>query len=106
MPVYPPQPQESSNAIIALVLAITAWVVCPIVPAIVALVFAAKADREIRTSGGAITGSGMSTAAKVVAWINIGIFAAVILMGVAFFVLAISLGVMEAGMQSFGTMST
>jgi hypothetical protein len=48
----------------------------------------------------------MSTAAKVVAWINIGIFAAVILMGVAFFVLAISLGVMEAGMQSFGTMST
>jgi hypothetical protein len=97
---YPARPQESSNAIVALILAISAWVVCPVIPAIVALVFAARADREIRASAGAITGLGMSTAAKVVAWINIGVLAAVILIMVAFLVIAIALGAMDANLQA------
>jgi len=88
------------------VLAISSWVVCPLIPAIVALVFAARADREIAASAGMITGSGLSTASKVVSWINIGIWAAVILMFGAFLVLAVGLGVLDASMQMNGTANT
>lgn len=77
-----PVPQTSGNAIIALVLAIASWVVCPIVLAIVALVFASKADREIAANPMLVTGSGVTTAAKVVAWINIGIAAAFLVIGI------------------------
>jgi len=42
-PVYAANPQTSSNAIIALILAVVSWAVCPLIPAIVALVFAANA---------------------------------------------------------------
>lgn len=66
-----PQPQTNNNAIIALVLAIVSWAVCPIVAAIVALVFASKAKKEIEQSGGWQTGGGFVTAAKIIAWINI-----------------------------------
>ncbi len=66
-----PQPQTNNNAIIALVLAIVSWAVCPIIAAIVALVFASKAKKEIEQSGGWQTGSGFVTAAKIIAWINI-----------------------------------
>jgi len=76
---YPPPPPTSSSAIVALVLAISAWVVCPVIPAVVALVFASRATREIRGSGGALRGSELTLAAKLVAWINIGFFLLVLL---------------------------
>jgi hypothetical protein len=55
-------------------------VVCPIVLAVVALVFADRARAEIAGSGGWVTGDGMVTAAKVVAWVNIAVFLAIGLM--------------------------
>jgi hypothetical protein len=86
-------PQTSSNAIVALVLSITSWVVCPIIFAIVALVFANMASKEIKASGGRVTGEGLVTGAKVVAWINIGLWAALILVGIfAFAIIAIAGG--------------
>ena len=78
---YPGQPAQaypaaylptSTNAIIALVLSIASWVICPIVPAVVALVLAQSASREIRR--GAATGAGLVTASRVVSWLNIGLF--------------------------------
>jgi len=66
------------------------------------LVFAARADREIRSSAGTITGAGLSTAAKVVSWINIGIFAAVLVMMILFFVIAVALGAVEATLPTNG----
>lgn len=78
----------SSNAIIALVLAIASWVSCPIVLAIVGLVFASKADREIAAGAGRVGGAGLSTAAKVVAWINIGVWLAFLVVGVFILMLA------------------
>jgi len=102
-PAYPPgYPQgygpasTSSSAIVALILAVTSWLVCPIVPAIVALVFAARADREVRGSGGTIQGGGLSMAAKIISWINIGLFAAILLMAVVFFVVAVAIGALDA----------
>ena len=81
--------QTSSSAVVALVLSIASWAVCPVVLAIVALVFAGKADREIRESGGRVEGAGLVTAAKIVSWINIGVFAAVLIL--MFFILIVVL---------------
>jgi len=87
-PAYGPVPQTSNSAIVSLVLAIVAWVICPIIPAIIALVFASKADREIAMSNGWVTGRGLVTAAKIVAWINIGLYAAIVAVGVLVLILA------------------
>lgn len=73
-------PEIEGLAIGALIAAVAAWVICPIVPAIVALVLAANADRTIRDSGGWKTGAGLVTAARWLAWINIGVSAAVVLL--------------------------
>lgn len=72
------QVSTSGNAIAALVLAIASWVVCPIVFAIVALVFASLGQKEIAASGGTRHGGELVTAARIVAWINIGLWAALI----------------------------
>lgn len=81
----------STNAIIALVLAILSWVMCPLIAAIVALFVARSSDKEIVASGGGLGGSGMNTATRIIAWINIGasiiggiVFAALIALGVLF----------------------
>jgi hypothetical protein len=90
-------PQTSSNAIIALILAIVSWAVCPIVPAVVALVLASNAQKEITASGGRIQGGGLVTAAKIVSWVNIGLWAAVLVVGVFFLVLfAVAGGMSES----------
>jgi hypothetical protein len=70
-------PQETeSNAVVALVLAIASWVVCPVIPAVVALVLANTADANIQASGGRKTGEGLTKAARIVSWINIGVYVA------------------------------
>jgi hypothetical protein len=77
---------------VAIILAVISWAVCPIIPAIVALVFAANAAKEIAASGGRIQGQGLVTAARVVSWVNIGLWAAVIVVGGFFLVLAVVAG--------------
>jgi len=83
---YPTQPgygyaarQTEPLAVWGLVVAIIAWVACPIpfVPAIIALVLAGNAQRNIDASGGAKEGRGINTATKIIAWINIGLWALV-----------------------------
>jgi hypothetical protein len=69
-------PETESMAIIALVLAIGSFVVCPVIPAIVALVLANNADASIQASGGRKTGEGLTKAARIVSWVNIGLFLA------------------------------
>lgn len=70
-------PQTEGMAIGALIAAIAAWVTCfPV--AIVALVLASSAKKKIAASGGRMTGEGLVTASKWIAWINLGLWAAVI----------------------------
>ncbi len=74
---YPyPQPasRTSGSAVAALILAIASFLVCPVIAAIIALVLAASAKREIRDSGGWIGGEGLVTAAKIIAWIHLAMF--------------------------------
>jgi len=66
-------PATDGTAIAALILAISSFVICPVIPAIIALVLAGNAKRTIAASGGAKTGEGMVTAARVIAWINIAV---------------------------------
>jgi hypothetical protein len=68
------------------VLSIVSFLVCPLIPAIVALFVAASADQEIRASGGHIGGEGLSKAAKIISWINIGLCAA----GIALLVIGLA----------------
>ena len=73
-PGYPAATATASNdAVVALVLSICSWLFCPVVLAVVALVFAGKAKRAIEASNGWVTGDGMVTAAKVISWINIAV---------------------------------
>jgi hypothetical protein len=86
--------QTSTNAVVALVLAVASWVVCPIIAAVVALIFAHQGDKEIAASGGRVQGQGLITASKWVAWINIGFTAALIVgMGFVFVLIAIAGGI-------------
>jgi hypothetical protein len=73
-PMYGPgygAPATEGTAIAALVLAIASFFVCPVIPAIIALVLSGNAKRTIAASGGAKTGAGLVTAARVISWANI-----------------------------------
>jgi hypothetical protein len=86
-------PQTEGLAIGAFVTSLVAWVVCPVIPAIVALVLASRASQRIRESQGWRTGEGFVTAARVIAWVNIAAFGALI-------VLMIILGAIDGGSSS------
>ncbi len=73
--------QTSTSAIVGFVLSIASWVICPVIPAIVALVLANKAEREVAASGDRLTDSGLVLPTKIIAWINIGVLGAVIVVG-------------------------
>lgn len=88
-------PQTETKSVIALVLAIGSFVVCPLVPAIIALVLASSSKREIESSGGRLTGLGLVKAARIISWINI----VLCLLGVLAFVLLVAF----AGTTSFET---
>jgi hypothetical protein len=72
-PGYQPAPQTDGLAIAALCCAIASFVVCPVIPAIVALVLAHNSRQKIDASGGRLTGEGFNTAARIIAWVHIGL---------------------------------
>lgn len=87
---YAAAPVTNSNATIALVCAILSWAVCPLVLAIVGIVFGRKAQREIAESGGTQGGEGLAKAAVIISWINIGFWIFFGLIYVAIIVIAIA----------------
>ena len=84
---YPAARQTDSKAVIALILAISSWIVCPFITAIIALVLAGQSNRAIDASGGRLEGRSMNTATKVIAWINIvlSILALIAVVGLVIF---------------------
>lgn len=65
--------KTEGTAIAALVLAIASFVVCPVIPSIVALILASSARKKIAESGGTLEGESLCTAATIISWINIGL---------------------------------
>lgn len=74
-PGYGPPGGRSTDtkAILALVLAVGSFVVCPFLPAVGALFLASRSQRDIAASGGRLEGEGLNKAARIVAWINIAL---------------------------------
>lgn len=72
--------RTSGAAISALVLAVASFVVVPFVPAVAAILVAARARRTIAASGGAVRGLNLCAIARVVAWVNLVVVAAVMLL--------------------------
>lgn len=87
---YPPYPgvpyqrQTEGTAIGALICAIGSFVVCPVVLAVVALVLAQHARNHIDAAAGRLTGTGLVTAARVVAWLHLALFALLLVGIIAF----------------------
>ena len=79
-------PQTDGMAIGALACAIAAFLVCPLVPAIVALFLAHNSQQRINASGGQLTGDGLNTAARIVSWIHIGLCA----LGIVVFIILVA----------------
>lgn len=92
---YPPAQSTSTTGIVGLVLAVASWLVCPLLPAIVALVLAHQSDKEIAASQGRVGGAGLNTATRIVAWINVGLYAALILVVGAIFGIAVIAGLLS-----------
>ena len=96
-------PRNSGKSIAILVLGIAGLVfTCAygfgVIAAIVALALAPGANREIRASGGALTGEGMVKAGVICAWISV----ALTLVGVVLIVLLIIGGAVSSNSTSLG----
>ena len=79
-------PRNSGTATMALVFAILGWVCFPCLGPCLALVLGISAKREIAKSGGMIQGTGMATAAIVIALLQLGaaiIILIIVVIGVA-----------------------
>jgi hypothetical protein len=68
---YPPRQETSGKAIAALILGICGFVVCPLVPSILAIVFATQARTEIEASRGRLGGAGQAQAGLILGWIGV-----------------------------------
>ena len=79
---YPVNRETNSNAIIALVCGIAAFVICGL-GAIPAIIFGNKAIDEINASGGTQDGLGMAQAGRIIGWVAVALWT----IGIALFVI-------------------
>jgi hypothetical protein len=63
--------QSSTLAVISLIAGIASYFIVPLLGAIAAIITGGMAKKEIRQSGGRITGLGMANWGVVLGWINI-----------------------------------
>lgn len=94
-PAYSYGPRTNSLAVASLVSGILAWVVCPLLAAVLAVIFGHIARGQIRHSGEA--GGGLAIAGLVLGYVNL---AGVLVVGV-FYVLLVG-GVIIAGLLGGG----
>ncbi|HWQ14936.1 MAG TPA: DUF4190 domain-containing protein [Roseiflexaceae bacterium] len=67
----PPQPANSTAAIVSLVFGILAWTVLPFIGALVAVIAGHMARNEIRRSGGQLSGDGLAVAGMIMGYAQI-----------------------------------
>jgi hypothetical protein len=73
-PVYPTlAKRESSLAIISLIAGILGWTILPFIASIVAVITGHLAKKEIRESGGTMSGDGMALAGIILGYTMIGL---------------------------------
>lgn len=86
-----PGPRTEGKAVAALVCAILSWFVGPIVLAIVALFLARSAEKAIDAQPAQLTGSGLVSGARWVAWIHL-VLAAMVIAFLSAFAIALWIG--------------
>ena len=84
-------PRTDGSAVATLVVAILSWFLLPIVGSVVALVLARSAERSIEAAPLDVSGRGLVTAARWVAWTHLVVVAMVIAF-IAAFVIAVWIG--------------
>jgi hypothetical protein len=89
-PYYPPAIPNSNLAIISLVSGIITWVLFPVIAAIVAVITGHMARREIRDSGGRLSGEGLATIGLVLGYAQLALTVLGICAGLIFFVIAVA----------------
>ena len=76
IPIARPKPNEGS-AIASLIMGIAAFLVCPLVLGVLAIVFGYIGKRNIEDSGGTLGGEAFAVAGIILGWINLAIVAIV-----------------------------
>ncbi len=74
--IVPPNPttkRESTLAIVSLITGILGWTLLPFISSIVAVITGHMAKKEIRESGGNMSGDGMATAGLILGYTMIGL---------------------------------
>ena len=74
LPIARPKPNDGS-AIASLIMGIAAFLVCPLLLGVLAVVFGYIGKRNIEDSGGMLGGEAFAVAGIILGWINIAIFA-------------------------------
>lgn len=86
---YTNQPKDSTLAIVSMICGIAAYVIVPVIGAIVAVILGHMAKNEIKNSNGMIKGSGMATAGLILGYVHLGLC---VLSVCAFFVILPAMG--------------
>jgi hypothetical protein len=68
-----PLPRTSTMAIVSLILGALSWVMLPVVGAIAAVITGHMAKKEIRESGGWLTGDGLATGGLILGYVHLGL---------------------------------
>lgn len=66
-------------AVASLVAGIVSWFFCPLIAAILAIIFGYMAKRNIRESNGALQGEGFATAGIILGFVNLAVFLLVVI---------------------------
>jgi len=73
VPQYPTVKRDSTLAIISLITGILGWTILPFISSIVAVITGHLAKKEIRESGGNMSGDGMALAGLILGYTMIGL---------------------------------
>ena len=87
----PVAPRTDGSAVAALVIAILSWFLLPLIGSVIALVLAGRAEQSIGAAPLEVTGRGLATAARWVAWTHLVVVAMVIAF-VSAFAIAVWIG--------------
>ena len=74
-PYFRPSVPTDGMAIAALTLAVVSFLFCPVIAAVLALIFGYMSLRNIKDSGGSLTGEPMARAGIIISWVNLGLCA-------------------------------
>jgi len=86
LPAQPLVKRDSTLAIVSLIAGIVGWTIVPFIGSIVAVITGHLAKKEIRESGGTMSGDGMALAGLILGYTMIGVALLVIIVAVVFIV--------------------